>query len=59
MVGDVSIKNITPTTTTNSLILEDIEFPNSQSLVGRMVKSHLSMLANLFYNVVKLVLMML
>jgi hypothetical protein len=59
MVGDVSIKNLTPTTTTNSLILEDIEFPNSQSLVGRMVKPHLSMLANLFYNVVKLVLMML
>jgi hypothetical protein len=55
----MSIKNLTPTTTTNSLTLEDVEFLDSQSLVGRMVKSHLSMLARLFYNVVKLVLMML
>jgi hypothetical protein len=44
----MSIKNLNLTTTTNSLSLEDIEFPNSQSLVGRMVKSHLRMLANLF-----------
>jgi hypothetical protein len=35
-----SIKNLTPTTTTNSLTLEDIEFPSSQSLVRRMVKPH-------------------
>jgi hypothetical protein len=55
----MSIKNLTPATTTNSLTLEEIEFLNSQSLVGRRVKPHLSMLANLFYNVVKLVLMML
>jgi hypothetical protein len=53
------VKNLTPTTMTNSLTLEDIEFPNSQNLVGRMVKPHLSMLTNLFYNVVKLVLMIL
>jgi hypothetical protein len=44
---------------TNSHTLEDMDFLNSQSLVGKMVKPHLSMLANLFYNVVKLVLMML
>jgi hypothetical protein len=55
----VSIKNLIPTTTTNSLTLEDIEFMSSQSLAGRMVKPHLSMLANLFYNMVKLVLVML
>jgi hypothetical protein len=55
----VFIKNLTLTTTTNSLTLEDIEFSSSQSLVGRMVKPHLTMLANLFYNVVKPVLMML
>jgi hypothetical protein len=55
----VCIKNLTPIITTNSLMLEDIECPTSQNLVGRMVKPHLSMLSNLFYNVVKLVLMML
>jgi hypothetical protein len=55
----VSIKNLTLIATTNSLTLEDIKFLNSQSLVGRMVKSHLSMLTILFYNVMKLLLMML
>jgi hypothetical protein len=55
----VYIKNLTLTTTINSLTLEDIEFPSFQNLVGMMVKPHLGMLANLFYNVVKLVLMML
>jgi hypothetical protein len=44
-----SIKNLTLTTMTNSLTLADIEFLNSQDLVGRMVKLHLSMLSNLFY----------
>jgi hypothetical protein len=53
------MKNLTPTLTTNSLTIEDIEFLNSQSLVGRMVKTHLSILTNLFYNVANLVLMML
>jgi hypothetical protein len=56
--GGVYIKNLTPTTTTNSLTLEDIEFPTTPNLMGRMAKPHLSMLANLFYNVVRLVLMM-
>jgi hypothetical protein len=41
---------------TNSLTLEAIEFLSSQSLVGRMVKPYYSMLANLYYNVVRLVL---
>jgi hypothetical protein len=54
-----SIKNLTPTTMTKSRTLEDIESSNSQSLMGRMVKPHLSILVNLFYNVLKLVLMML
>jgi hypothetical protein len=51
------IKNITPTIMTNSLTLEVIEFLSPQSLVGRMVKPHWSMLDHLFYNVVRLVLM--
>jgi hypothetical protein len=54
----MSIKNLTPITTTNSLTLEHIECLNSQILVGRMEKPRLSMLAKLFYNVMKLVLMM-
>jgi hypothetical protein len=54
----VYIKNLTPITMTNSVILEDIEFLSSQNLVGMMVKPHLRMLANLFYNVMKLMLMM-
>jgi hypothetical protein len=36
----LSIKNPTLITTNNSLTLEVIEFPSSQSLVGKMVKSH-------------------
>jgi hypothetical protein len=54
----VYIKNHTSITMTNSLTLEDIEFLSSQNLVERMVKPHLSILANLFYNVMMLVLMM-
>jgi hypothetical protein len=53
MARGASIKNLT-----SIITLEDIVVLNSQILVGRMVKPHLSMLANLFYNVVKLVLMM-
>jgi hypothetical protein len=51
-------KNLTLTTMTSSLTLEAIEFLSSQSFVGSMVKPNLSMFAKLFYNVVKLVLMM-
>jgi hypothetical protein len=40
----------------SSPTLEAIEFLGLPSLVERMVKPHSSMLANLFYNVVKLVL---
>jgi hypothetical protein len=53
----VFIKNPTLITMTNSLTLEVIEFLSSQCLAGRMVKPHERMLANLFYNVVRLVLM--
>jgi hypothetical protein len=42
---------------TSSSTLEAIESLSFLSLVGRMIKSHSSMLDNLFYNVVKLVLM--
>jgi hypothetical protein len=52
-----STKKPTSIITTSSLIQEVIKFLGSQNLVGRMVKSHQSMLANLFYNVVRLVLM--
>jgi hypothetical protein len=48
-----------PIIMTTSLTLGVIEFLSSQSLVGRMVKPCWSMLANLFYNMVRLVLMML
>jgi hypothetical protein len=44
----VYIKNLTPITTTNSLTLEDTEFPSSENLLGRMVKPHFSILTNLF-----------
>jgi hypothetical protein len=54
-----SIKNPTLINTTNSLTLGVIEFLSSQCLVGRMVKRHKSMSANLFFNVVRIVLMML
>jgi hypothetical protein len=43
---------------TNSLTLEIIESLSFLSLVERMVKPHYSILINLFYNVVRLVLTM-
>jgi hypothetical protein len=42
----------------NSLTLVAIEFLSFLSLVRRMIKPHWSMLANLFYNMVRLVLTM-
>jgi hypothetical protein len=51
------MKSRIPITTTSSLTLEAIGSLNLLSLVGRMIKLHWSILANLFYNMVKLVLM--
>jgi hypothetical protein len=54
---DVATKSHIPTITTNSPTLDAIESPSFLSLVGRMIKPHRSMLTNLFYNMLKLVLM--
>jgi hypothetical protein len=43
-------------TTTSSHTIEAIELMNLLSLVERMIKPHYSMLINLFYNVMRLVL---